>query len=175
MTGVGGAGEHGISATDFAGEEYAVPVVGQEGVLLLVENLEILGPGHADGGAVIAVAPGHPVFSVDEGYARVIAVDPLTDLGAAILETDGLRFNVPVDAVLGESGMEGHAAVGVVAAEYAGESVSERDDGTVEDAIGVREQVPGNHGIGAVSPQGRFTARGTLFPGKVGQGCSLND
>ena len=175
VAGVGGAGEHGVSAINLTGEEHAVAVVGQEGVLHLVEGLEIFRPGQADGGAVIAVAPAHPVLAVDEGYAGVVAVHPLGHFGVGSFEADGIGLDVPVDAVFGEAGMEGHAAVGVVAAEYAGKAVFKGYDGAVENAVGVLQQVPGNHGIGAVSPEGGLAALRAVFPRHVGKRFSFND
>ena len=154
VPGVRGAGEHGKTAVNLAGEEHAVAVVGQEGVLYLVESLEVCGPGNTDGGAVIAVAPGDPEAVFDEGHAGVVPVDPLAHLGIGPFKLNGVGLNVPVQAVLGEAGVEGHAAVGVVATEYACEAVLERNHGAVEDAVGVRKEVAGNHGIGTVAPQG---------------------
>ena len=175
VAGVGGAGEHGISAIDLAGEEHAVAVVGQEGVLHLVEGLEVQRPGQADGGTMVAVAPAHPVLAVDEGHAGVVAVHPLAHLGTAAGEADGIGLDVPMDAVLGEAGVEGHAAVGVVAAEDAGKAVFKRHDGAVENAVGVFQQVPRNHGIGAVSPERGLAALRAVFPRHIGKGFSFND
>jgi hypothetical protein len=76
----------------------------------------------------------------------------LAHFGVCALEADGAGLDVPPDAVLGKAGMEGHAAVFVVYAEHAGESVLKRDYGAVENAVGVREKVSGNDGIGGIAP-----------------------
>ena len=174
VAGVGRAGEHGELTANLTGEEHAVAVIGQEGVLYLVESLEVLGPGYADGRAMVAVAPGNPVAVFDEGHAGVIPIDPLAHFGIGPFKLDGVGLDVPVHTVLGEAGVEGHAAVGIVAAEYACKAVPERDHGAVEDAVGVRKQVPGNHGIGTIAPQRGVATGRTVFPRHAREGFSGN-
>jgi len=128
---------------DLAREEHAVAVVGKEGVLQLMEGLEIRGPGGADGRAVEAVAPGHVISAVDEGHARVVAVHPLAHLGRrAVGETQELRIELPVDSVLGETGMQAHGALLVVAAENPCECALERHDRRIEYTVGIGQEIP---------------------------------
>ena len=135
VAGVAGSAEHGVAAIDLPWEEHAVAVVGQEGVLHLVERLEVLGPGHADGRSVVAVAPGHPPTVVDAADARVIAIDPLADFLVITLKLQRFLVDVPVQTIVAEAHVERHAAVGVVAAKYAGIAFAEGYDSTVEDAV----------------------------------------
>ena len=174
MTGVAGAGKHGIIAADFPGKEDAVAVVGQESVLHLVEGLEIKGIAHADGGAVVAVAPGDVVPVLDEADPGVVAVFPLENLRVGADELDGGFIDLPVEAVIAEAGIEVHAEAPAVAAEHAGVAVAEGDGGGVEDAVCAGLLVAGDDGIFAVAPDGHVVARGLLLPGHIGEGAADN-
>ena len=113
--------QHGVAVSDLAGEQHAVAVVGQEGVLQLVERLEIGRPGDADRRlAAVAVAPGDVVFVPELHHARVVAVNPGPDLRVGTFEAHVLLGDVPVQTVDREAHVEPHADVGVVAAEHAG-------------------------------------------------------
>ena len=99
VAGIARAGKQGELAIDFPREEDSVPVIRQEGVLQLVEGLEIIRPGKADGRAVVAVAPGHiePAFNLS--HSRVISVNPFSHLRVSTLEADGLGIDVPIESV----------------------------------------------------------------------------
>ena len=162
--------QHGELAVNLAGEHHAVAVVGQEGVLQLVEGLEVGRPGHADGGAVVAVAPRHVVLVVDFGHTRVIAVDPLPHFGVGTLEVEILLLDVPVDAVDREADVNPHPAVGVVAAKdtrIVVLAVLEGNDRRVEDAVRGRKQVARDNRVGRIAPEHLFRAGGTLLPRHV--------
>ena len=174
VAGVGWTGQHREAAVDLLGEEHAVAVVRQEGVLHLMECLEIIGPGHADGGPMIAVAPGHVVAALDFHDAGVVAIHPLRDLGDVAGELDGLRLDVPLDAVLGKARVEGHPAVLVVTAEHTGETALERDHRTVEYAVAVREQVSRNHRVGTIAPEDVLASFGPFLPGHARKRISKN-
>ena len=171
---VGRAGQQREAAVDLLREQHAVAVVRQEGVLHLVESLEIVGPGHADGRAMVSVAPGHIVTAVDFHDARVVAIDPLRDLGDVAGELDRLRLYIPLDAILGEAHVQRHAPVLVVAAEHAGEPALERDHRAVENAVAVREQVSRNHGVLAIAPQDVLASCRSFFPGHARERISNN-
>ncbi len=153
VSGVARTGEHSEIAVDLLGEEYAVAVVGQESILQLVEGLEVLCPSDTDGGAVVAVAPGHVVAVFDEAYAGVIAVYPLSNFLVVAFEAERFLVDVPVYTVLRETYMEYHAAVGIIAAEHSGEAFAERYDGAVEDTVACGQQVAGNDGVFGTTPQ----------------------
>jgi hypothetical protein len=73
--------QHGVSASHFAREEHSVAVVGQEGVLGLVERLEVVGEADADGRpAAVGVAPGDIIAILDPAGAGIIDVDELERL-----------------------------------------------------------------------------------------------
>ena len=65
-----------------------------------MECLEVLCPCHSDGRSVVAVAPCDIVLVLDLAYAWVIAVHPFPYLRDVALELEGLRIELPVDAVL---------------------------------------------------------------------------
>src|SRR5699024_8616658 len=100
VAGIRRTAHHHVAALDLAREEHAVAVVGQEGVFQLVEGLEILGPGDADRGAVVAVAPGDVILAVNLADAGVVAVFALGDFGVFTDKVDRLIIDLPVDAVL---------------------------------------------------------------------------
>ena len=66
--------QHGIFSVDFLGEEHAVAVEWQKGILALIELLEIEGVGNADSRTVIAVAPSDPVAVINPCDTRVILI-----------------------------------------------------------------------------------------------------
>ena len=86
MASVRGTREHGVVAINLLGEEYAVAVVRQESVLELMESHEVGSPGHADGRAVVAVAPGNVVLVLYLAHAGVVAVHPVAYLLVVALE-----------------------------------------------------------------------------------------
>jgi hypothetical protein len=174
VTRVAGSAEHGKVPIDLAGEEHAVAVVRQEGILQLVEGDEVVRPGHADGGSVIAVAPGDIVAAVDAAHAGVVTVHPLPYLGIVAREAEWLLADVPFHAVVAEAHMEHHAAVGVVAAEDAGKAVLEGYDGTVEDAVARRQQIARDDGVGRAAPHHVSAVGRPLFPRHVGQCGTCN-
>ena len=71
---------------ELAGEEDSIAIEGQEGILQLVECLEVKRIGHTDRRAMVAVAPRHIVTIFDKDDTGVIAIDPLPDLPILALE-----------------------------------------------------------------------------------------
>ena len=177
VTRVARAREHGEIAADFPREQHAVAVVGQEGVLQLAERLEILRPRHADGRAVVAVAPRHIVSVADFRHARVVAVDPLADFGVGARQAQVGLVDVPLQAVDREADVQAHAAVRVVAAENAGVVVLpffERNDRRVENAVRGRKRIAPDDRIGRIAPHNLLGADGTFFPRHIRQ-CRAYD
>lgn len=184
MTCVAGAAEHSIASptpalprregVNFTWEEHAVAVVWQESVLHLMERLEVLGPSHADGGSMVAVAPGHPPTVIDAANAWVVAIDPLADFLVITLELQRFFVDVPIQSVVAEANVKCHASVGVIAAEDAGKAVAEGNDGTVENTVRRRQQVATDDGILTIAPQGSLAACRPLLPWHVGQWLPLD-
>lgn len=184
MTRVAGAAEHSIASptpalpcregVNFTWEEHAVAVVRQESVLHLMERLEVLGPSHADGRSVVAVAPGHPPTVIDAANAWVVAIDPLADFLVIALKLQRFLVDVPIQSVVAEANVKRHAAVGVIAAEYAGKAFAEGHDGTVENTVRRRQQVATDDGILTIAPQGSLAACRPLLPWHVGQWLPLD-
>ena len=127
--------KEGVVAVDLAREHHSVAVVWEECVLKLVEWLEVLCPCHSDGRSGVAVAPCDIVLVLELAYAWVIAVHPFPYLRDVALELEGLRVELPVDAVLSKSRMEGHPDVGVIHTEHTCISVSKRHYGRIEYAV----------------------------------------
>jgi hypothetical protein len=160
-------GKEGVSAVDLAREHHSVSVVWEECVLKLMECLEVLGPCHSDGRSVVSVAPCHIVLVLDLAYSWIVAIYPLSDLRDVAIELEGLRVELPVDSVLRESYMKGHADVCVVYAEDSCIAVLERNYSGVEDAVGIRKEVARNHRIAGISPHNLAASFWTLFPWHV--------
>ena len=167
--------EHGEVAIDLLGEQHAVAVVGQEGVLQLVEGLEVGGPCHADGWAVVAVAPCDIVFVLYLAHTWVVAIHPLSHFLVVALETERFFIDVPLLAILREAYVKHHAAVGIIAAENASETIAKGYYGTVEDTVAGGQQVAGDDGVVAATPHYILAVLRTLFPRHVGQGLSFNN
>lgn len=181
---VAGPAEHSIASptpalpcregVNLSWEEHAVAVVWQESVLHLMERLEVLSPSHADGRSVVAVAPGHPPAVVDAADAWVVAIHPLANFFVITLKLQRFLVDVPIQSVVAETNVKRHAAVGVVAAEYAGKACAEWNDGTVENTVRRRQQVATNDGILTIAPQGSLAACRPLLPWHVGQWLPLD-
>ena len=133
-----------------------------------MEGLEVLGPGHADGGAVVAVAPVDVVLAVQIAHPGVIAVFLLGHFLVA-LKHDGVVADVPVDAVLGKAHEDVHLDGAAVAAEHTGKAVAEGHHGGVKHAVGALVGVPADDGVLRVAPHGHGIALGTVLPGDVFQ------
>ena len=169
MAGVAGAADHSKVAANLPGEQHAVAVIGQKGVFQLMEGLEVLGPANANGGAVVAVAPGDVVFAVNQAHPGVIAV-LLADHVLLPLKDNGIMVNVPVNAVLRETGENVHLHPPVVAAENPGVSVAKGHHSRVENAVGGGNRVPLDNGVLVITPNGLVAACGLVLPGHVGRG-----
>ena len=163
------AAQHRVAAADPAREEHTVPVEGKKGVVELVEGLEVVRVAEPDGRPVVAVAPRDEVAILEPGDARVVRVEELLlDLsgpGVGGHERDRLVVDLPVDAVRAPSRVEVHDPLSVVHAEDARESVAERHDGRVEDAVRAGDLVANDDRVAARAPQDVARARRTVFPG----------
>ena len=172
MAGIGGPGKHHVHAVDLPREEHAVTVVGQEGVLQLVEGFEVLRPGDADGGPMVSVAPCHVVFPFQRGDPGIVPVFPGQDFRLGSHHMHGFVVDFPVQPVLRESGEKIHGYGPAVAAEHPCESVLIGHHGAVEHAVGPFVAVPADDGIAAVAPDGFRAPRGLVLPGHVGDRAS---
>ncbi|KXB71641.1 hypothetical protein HMPREF3185_01930 [Porphyromonas somerae] len=168
VTIVAGAAKHSEVAIQLAGEEYTIAVEGQEGILQLVEGLKVKGIGDTDRRTVVAITPSDIVAVFDEDDTRVVAIDPLTDLLVFAFEGQRLGIDIPVDRVIAEADVQTHTAVRIVAAEYPSIAFAEANNSAIEDAIGGRQQVAWDDGVGTVAPDDILTAFGTIFPRHVG-------
>ena len=76
MTIVARTAQHRIFAIDFfidlPGEKHAVSVKRKEGVFKLYKLLKVKGICHANGGAVIAIAPGNVISVLNKANSGVI-------------------------------------------------------------------------------------------------------
>ena len=132
---VAGARKHGELAVYLLWEEHTVAVEGQEGVLALVKAFEVEGVSDTDSGTMIAIAPGNPVAVFYPSNAWVVLILRFYHLSIACLEHDRFVIDVPVDAVLAESGKDIHLHGLVVATENACETIFKGYYGTVENAV----------------------------------------
>ncbi len=170
--------QHREPAPDLAREQHPVAVIGNKGVLQLVERLEIIRPRDADRRAVVAVAPRHVVLVADLRHARIVAVDPLADLGVRTLQPEVGLVDVPPQAVGREADVQAHAAVRVVAAENARIVIFsfffEGNDRRVEDRIRRRKRMTPDDRVLRVTPQDLFRTRRALLPRHIGQRLARN-
>ena len=131
-----GAAEHHILAVDFAREEHPIAIEGQQGVFKKMEALKVESIADADGGAVVAVAPGDVITVFQPDEARIVAILELRQLRVIVNPLDRFGVDVPVDAVCAAPAMDIHLALFVVAAKNAGEIIFERRHGAVENTVG---------------------------------------
>ena len=167
--------EHREVAVDFAREEDAVSVEGQEGVLVLVEALEVLRPADSDRGPVVAVAPGHVVAIIDPDDPRVVAVDELCDLRLVALEPERLRVELPVHTVGTKTAMHDHQTAAIIAAENACKLAFERYYRAIEDAVRARDEIAWDDWILRVAPDSFVANRRLVFPREVGDRRLIQD
>ena len=167
MTGVARAGKHGIIAADLAREHHAIAVVGKESVFLLIVGLKILGGGHADGGAVEAIAPGDDVILADLAAARIVSIHKIFELFVFLHQVEGLGIDVPMNAVLRERGVDAHFAAAVVHAEHARKLALIGHHGAVKDGVRAGNRVARNDGIQARAPHDFAASGRPVFPGNI--------
>ncbi len=171
---VAGAVEQEVASVDLAREKYSVAVVGREGVGQLVEFLKIERPADADGRPVDAVAPDDVPAILHPDDAGIVALDQRAGLRVFRLESDRLRIDLPIDAVVAESPVELHVAAAVVHAEDTGEAVLVGDDRAVEDAVRRGGAVTPDDRIAGAAPDRVGAVQGTLFIRKIGDGGTEN-
>ena len=113
----------------------------------------------------------------DLRHARIVAVDPLPDLGVGARQAEVGLVDVPPQAVGREADVQAHAAVRVVAAENAGVVVPafwERHDGRIENTVRGRQGVAADDRVLRVTPQDLFRTRRALLPRHIGQRLARN-
>lgn len=171
MAVVARAREHGELPADLTREKHPVAVERDKGVLQLVEGLEIIRPRDTDRRAVVAVAPCDVVFVSDLRHARVVAVDPLCDLGVRTRQAEVGLVDIPFQTVDRKSYMDAHTAVRVVAAEDPCIVILpffKRNDRRVEDRVRGRQSVAPDDRVLRITPQNLFTPRGAILPRHIG-------
>ena len=163
--------QHREPAPDLAREQNPVAVIGKKCVFKLVERLEVIRPRNADRRPVVAVAPRNVVFVADLRNARIVAVDPLADLGVRTLQPEVGLLDLPPKAVDRKAYVDAHPAVRVVAPENARIvifSFFEGNDRRVEDRIRRRKRMTPDDRVRAVTPHHLFGAGGTVLPRHIG-------
>lgn len=161
---IGRTRKHREFAVDLLGEEDAVAVERKEGILALIELLEIKGIGDTDCRAVATVAEGYPVAVAAPGDAGIILIVGTKHIGVACLELyRGIAY-FPVDAILRESGIYVHLNGTVVAAEHSCEAVTEWDNRRIEYRIGNARGVSVDHRVVFIAPHYIAAVVGSLLP-----------
>ena len=135
MTVVTRTAQHGILTVNFLREQYAVTVKWKEGILALIEFLEIECITDTDGRSVITVAPCNPVTVFNPSDTRVIFIFRIYHLRIAGLKDNRLMIDFPVDAVLAETCKDIHLYSSVVATEHPSKSIFEGNYRTIENTI----------------------------------------
>ena len=163
--------QHREPAPDLARKQNPVAVIGKKCVFKLVERLEVIRPRNADRRPVVAVAPRNVVFVADLRNARIVAVDPLADLGVRTLQPEVGLLDLPPKAVDRKAYVDAHPAVRVVAPENARIVILaflEGNDRRVENAVRRRKRVARDDRIGRIAPHHFFGACGTILPRHIG-------
>ena len=84
---------------------------------------------------------------------------------------------MPVNAVVRETRMKPHAAVGVVNPEHSGEFpavTSIRHDSRIENAVGCGEKIAWDHRVGRVAPHYVVASLRAFLPGNIWEGLSFD-
>ena len=133
---VGGTGEHGVASSYLLREEHTVAVEGEEGVLTLIEGLEVERIADADSRAVATVTPGDPPAVVNPSDTRIILIVTAYHVGIAGKKLYRGVGDAPVDSIVGKTCIYIHLHSLVVATEHSGISVAKGHDGGIEDGVG---------------------------------------
>ena len=174
---VRGSGQQLIAPVHPPGEQHRVAVEGDEGILQAREGLEIGGLRHADGRAVVVLAP-HGVPGVLHLHQpRVVGVAGHQRRAALVREGHGRVLDVPVDAVGAAAQVDQRDAVGALAAEQGDEPALIGRGGGVEHPRHPGQRIAADDGILAVAPDGGVVAvvRGAILPGDVRQALTIQD
>ena len=161
---VTGTAQKGILAIDFFGEEHAIAVEWQEGILALIERFEVESVAKTNRRTVVTVAPSNPITVFKPRHPWVVFVFRGNHLRVARLENDGFFVDFPMDAVVAEACKDIHLHGFVVATEHTCEAVFKRNDGTIEDAVGRGDVISADDGVVAVAPHHVFAALRALLP-----------
>lgn len=103
MSRIARATEHGEVTINLLREHHTVAVVGQKGILQLVEGLEIKCVCHTNGRSMVAVAPGDVVTAVNKAHARVVTIHLFTNLLVVAFKAQWLFVDVPFYTVITET------------------------------------------------------------------------
>ena len=117
-------------------EKYSITIERQEGILALEEIYKIKCIGNTDSRSMIAVAPSYPITVFNPRNTRVIFIFGFNHFRVTGFELNRFMTNIPMNTIFTESCEDIHLYSFVVTTEYAGESIFERYDSTVENTIG---------------------------------------
>ena len=132
-----------------------------------MESFEVLRPCNANGGAVVAIAPGDIVLAVQGRNPGVVAVFLVEDFFLRAFHAQGLILNLPVIAVLAASGEQVHADGAAVAAEYARKTILKGYYRAVKYGVRTLVTVPANNRVAGEPPHGHGFSRGLILPGDI--------
>ena len=118
-----------------------------------MEGLKVLRPRHSNRRPMIAIAPGDIILALHLYHARVVAINPLTNLRVGAGEFDLLRADIPLDTILTEAYVQTHTAALVIHSEYPSKAILVWHYGTIEYAIAVRCLVTTDHRVLAIAPE----------------------
>ncbi len=164
MTGITGPREHRVFSLDSAGEQNAVAIVGQERIVELMEGFEIVCIGHSNRRTVIAIAPRHIKAVLQPTDAWIIAILEASSIRILCDKGNGLGLNAPLPSIITAPCMQTHMSASIVATKDAGKAVMERYYGTIKDAIGAWNEIPGDYGVVGAAPQNLAAARRSILP-----------
>ena len=144
MSGITRTAEHCIFSPDSARKQNSVAVERQECVFFLQESLEITCHGNSDRRHIaVSIAPCNPIVVVNPADTRIITVFKRK----AAPEMNRRNFQIPVNSIRGESGVQSLYTTEVVHTKNPGITIFKRYNRTVEDAVGIPESIRRNDRI----------------------------
>ena len=135
MSIIAGTTQHGVFSIYLLREKYPVAIEWKESILALEKLFEVKRICNADSRTMIAVAPGNPVTILNPSYTRIIFILRLNHIRIACLELYRFVIDIPIDAVLTETGKDIHLHCLVVTTEYSGKSIFKRHYGTIKNTV----------------------------------------
>jgi hypothetical protein len=140
-----------------------------------VEGFEIEGISHPNRGTMISVTPGNIIAVFYETHTWIVGIYKITDLLVVAYKFKFGLFDIPMNGIFTETYMQTHTAVGIVATKHAGISIFKRNNGAIENAVGGRYDIAGDHRVFRKTPHHLLASLGTILPGHSGQRISFDD
>ena len=135
MTIIAWTAQHRILPINLLWEEYAITIEWQEGILTLIELLEVEGVSNSNCWSVIAVTPCNPITILNPCNTWIVLIFRVDHLRVSCLKRNRLVIDFPVDTVFTKTSEDVHLYRLVIATEHSSEAILKWNDSTVEDTV----------------------------------------